>query len=609
MSQKEGRFQSKSGKFGGGGKGKGRPGGGGFGKRFEGDKGGKRFESRGGSDRPFKKPFRERSEGAGGDRPFKKPFRERSEGAGGDRPFKKPFRERSEGGFKGREGGGGDRPFKKPFRERSEGGYKGRDDRGAGGGDRPFKKPFRERSEGGYKGREDRGGGGDRPFKKPFRERSEGGDFKPREGGFKGREDRGGGDRPFKKPFRERSEGGDFKPREDRGGFRSRDGGDRPFKKPFRERSEGGGDFKPREDRGGFKSREGGFKGRDDRGGGGGFKSRDGGGFKGRPGADRDERPRGDRHKPYKRNFENRDFVENRGRKPFRATEEGAGDDFGLPNEAAEVSDVSPFETREAAPDTRQRLKSDRPGYGAPSSAYLYGVHAVRAALQNSRRTLQRLLVTENGYETIREAYEAATNAGLKLPEPTYVQTFDIERLLPRDAVHQGVLLDSQPAEEVFLSDILLTAPEHAKILVLDQVTDPHNVGAILRSAAVFGAIAVVVQKLHAPDITGTLAKSASGAAELVPMVKEVNLTRALEQMKEAGFFCIGLAEEGKETLSVLAPTGKVALVLGAEGEGLRRLVSETCDTLAKLPTSGAMSSLNVSNAAAVALYELTRGQ
>ncbi|TAL37863.1 MAG: 23S rRNA (guanosine(2251)-2'-O)-methyltransferase RlmB [Alphaproteobacteria bacterium] len=268
------------------------------------------------------------------------------------------------------------------------------------------------------------------------------------------------------------------------------------------------------------------------------------------------------------------------------------------------MSEVTAFE---ATPETRQKLKSDRPGYGAPSSAYIYGVHAVRAALQNPRRIMQRLLVTESGFEAVREAYDAARNDGIKVPDATYVESYDIERLLPRDAVHQGILLDAQPPEEVFLADILLSAPEHAKILVLDQVTDPHNVGAILRSAAAFGAIAVVVQKLHAPDITGTLAKSASGAVEVVPMVKEVNLTRALEQMKEAGFFCIGLAEEGKENLAVLAPTGKVALVLGAEGEGLRRLVSETCDTLAKLPTSGPISSLNVSNAAAVALYELMR--
>ncbi|MEZ0224992.1 MAG: 23S rRNA (guanosine(2251)-2'-O)-methyltransferase RlmB [Alphaproteobacteria bacterium] len=587
MSQKEGKFQSKSGKFGGGGKGKGRPGGGGFGKKFEGDRGGykgggKRFEGRGSRDAGSseRREYKPRSEGGeGGSKPYqKREYKPRFEGGGGGgKPYqKREYKPRFEGGeggdkpyqkreYKPRfEGGGGDRPYKKPFRDRDgggdRGGYKGRDDRG-----------------GGFKGRDDRGGGrsfGDRkPYqKKPWGDRAE-----------------GGGDRPFKKPFRER----DDRPRSFEGGEsrgeRPEGGGDRPFKKPFREREGGGG---------GFKSREGGgYKGRDDRGGGG-FKSREGNSFKGRDDQKSDYRARGDRHKPYKR------FDDGPKRKPFRVDREPREElsDFDTP--LAEVGEVTPFE---ATPETRQKLKSDRPGYGAPSSAYVYGVHAVRAAIQNPRRIMQRLLVTEKGFESISEAYDAARNAGIKVPEATYVDSYDIERLLPRDAVHQGILLDAQPPEEMFLADILLTASEHAKILVLDQVTDPHNVGAIMRSAAAFGAIAVVVQKLHAPDITGTLAKSASGAVEVVPMVKEVNLTRALEQLKEAGFFCIGLAEEGKENLAVLAPTGKVALVLGAEGEGLRRLVSETCDTLAKLPTSGPISSLNVSNAAAVALYELTR--
>lgn len=580
MSQKEGKFQSKSRKFGGGGKGRGRPGGGGFGKKFEGDRGGykgggKRFEGRGsrdggGFERREHKPRFEGGEGGfkpredrgagGGDKPYqKREYKPRFEGGGGgDRPYKKPFRDRDGGGDRGGYKGGGDR-----------GGYKGRDDRGGGykgGGDR-----------GGYKGRDDRGGGrsfGDRkPYqKKPWGDRAE-----------------GGGDRPFKKPFRER----DDRPRSFEGGEnqgeRPEGAGDRPFKKPFRDR-EGGGGYKGGGDRGGYKSR-------DDRGGGGFKRSEGGGGFKGRDDQKSDYKARGDRHKPYQRNFDDKR------RKPFREREQRAEQsEFDTP--LAEVSEVTAFE---ATPETRQKLKSDRPGYGAPSSAYIYGVHAVRAALQNPRRIMQRLLVTESGFEAVREAYDAARNDGIKVPDATYVESYDIERLLPRDAVHQGILLDAQPPEEVFLADILLSAPEHAKILVLDQVTDPHNVGAILRSAAAFGAIAVVVQKLHAPDITGTLAKSASGAVEVVPMVKEVNLTRALEQMKEAGFFCIGLAEEGKENLAVLAPTGKVALVLGAEGEGLRRLVSETCDTLAKLPTSGPISSLNVSNAAAVALYELMR--
>lgn len=262
----------------------------------------------------------------------------------------------------------------------------------------------------------------------------------------------------------------------------------------------------------------------------------------------------------------------------------------------------------EASFETRQRLKSDRPGHGAPSSAFLYGVHAVSAALLNPKRVHQRLLCTTNGYEAIEEACREALENGLRVPEVTYVEGEDIARLLPRDAVHQGVLLDAQPLEEVFLADILISAAEDAKIIVLDQVTDPHNVGAILRSAAAFGAVAVVAQKLNAPDITGTLAKAASGAVEHVPLVREVNLSRALEQMKEAGFTCLGLAEKGKRTLAEARAEGRVAFVLGAEGEGLRRLVSETCDELVRLPTGGAIGSLNVSNAAAVALYEMARG-
>jgi 23S rRNA (guanosine2251-2'-O)-methyltransferase len=270
-------------------------------------------------------------------------------------------------------------------------------------------------------------------------------------------------------------------------------------------------------------------------------------------------------------------------------------------------AEVSPFEAVEAPLEIRNKLKTDRQGYGAPSSAFLYGAHAVRAALLNPKRVLQRLLVTDSGYELIREAHDKARNDGLAVPEPTFVEGYDLERLLPRDAVHQGILLDAQPPEEVFLADVLNAAGEKSVVLVLDQVTDPHNVGAILRSAAAFGATAVVVQKLHAPDITGTLAKSASGAVEHVPVVREVNLTRALEQLKEAGYFCVGLAERGKQTLAELEAPAKVALVLGAEGDGLRRLVSETCDTLARLPTGGPIGSLNVSNAAAVALYELAR--
>jgi len=228
--------------------------------------------------------------------------------------------------------------------------------------------------------------------------------------------------------------------------------------------------------------------------------------------------------------------------------------------------------------------------------------------LLNPKRVHQRLLCTAKGYESLAETWAEALEGNIILPEVTYVEKEDLERLLSRDAVHQDLLLDCQPLEEILLADLLETPlAEDARVLVLDQVTDPHNVGAILRSAAAFGAVAVIMQKLHAPEITGTLAKSASGAVEHVPLVREVNLSRALEQLKEAGFFCIGLAEDGKQPLSKLNLTGKTALVLGAEGAGLRRLVAENCDELVNLPTQGAISSLNVSNAAAVALYELVR--
>ncbi|MBI3441490.1 MAG: 23S rRNA (guanosine(2251)-2'-O)-methyltransferase RlmB [Proteobacteria bacterium] len=271
-------------------------------------------------------------------------------------------------------------------------------------------------------------------------------------------------------------------------------------------------------------------------------------------------------------------------------------------------SPSGPNENRSPANvETLQKLKSSRPTYGPPSSAYLYGIHTVTQALLNPQRVHKRLLCTQKAHESIQETWAEAQEDGIALPEVITVEKEDIERLLPRDAVHQDILLDCQPLEETSLHELLLTIPEDAKILVLDQVTDPHNVGAILRSAAAFGAKAVVVQTLHAPEITGVLAKSASGALEHVPMVREVNLSRALEQLKKAGFFCIGLAEEGKQTLAQLKLTGKIALVLGAEGAGLRRLVAENCDELAQLPTQGPIGSLNVSNAATVSLYELNR--
>jgi 23S rRNA (guanosine2251-2'-O)-methyltransferase len=188
-----------------------------------------------------------------------------------------------------------------------------------------------------------------------------------------------------------------------------------------------------------------------------------------------------------------------------------------------------------------------------------------------------------------------------------------IGKLLPPGAVHQGAALEASPLPATDL-ETLLEAPHdrHQEgrrriVLVLDQLSDPHNVGAILRSAAAFGVTAVVVQDRHAPPQSGALAKAASGALDLVPYVEVVNITRALEKLAEHGFWRIALAGDGEQSLQAAIPAGDVALVLGSEGDGIRRLVREHCDTAALIPIGGAMESLNVSNAAAIALYELRR--
>ncbi|GIL39514.1 23S rRNA (guanosine(2251)-2'-O)-methyltransferase RlmB [Roseiterribacter gracilis] len=240
---------------------------------------------------------------------------------------------------------------------------------------------------------------------------------------------------------------------------------------------------------------------------------------------------------------------------------------------------------------------------------FLYGLHAVAEAWRNPARHPVSLLATEAGLAALGPAMAEAGAKRIKRPVPRIVDRTEIERALPPGAVHQGLALDPGQMPELGVEDLLVATHETASslLLVLDQITDPHNVGAILRSAAAFGAAGVIVQTRHAPPITGTLAKVASGAVEHVPMAHATNLTRALEELKEAGFVCVGLAEQATATLAEVPLTGKVALVLGAEGDGIRRLVAETCDHLAKLPTQPPIASLNVSNAAAVALYEVAR--
>jgi 23S rRNA (guanosine2251-2'-O)-methyltransferase len=241
----------------------------------------------------------------------------------------------------------------------------------------------------------------------------------------------------------------------------------------------------------------------------------------------------------------------------------------------------------------------------------LYGRHAVAAALANPERRWRRLLVLA-GAETEAAALVAAARdrfdgRGEKV-EVLDRAAFNLN--LPEGAVHQGWALEVVPLEPPDLDDVLRAAeggPGRSIIVVLDQITDPHNVGAVLRSAAAFGAAAVIVAEHGAPPITGTLAKAASGALDCLKLVRVVNLARALDRLKEAGYWCCGLDESAAAPLAALDLGDRVALVLGSEGGGLRRLVREHCDYLARLPTLPALPSLNVSNAAAIALYELVR--
>ncbi|HEY5279163.1 MAG TPA: 23S rRNA (guanosine(2251)-2'-O)-methyltransferase RlmB [Pseudolabrys sp.] len=244
---------------------------------------------------------------------------------------------------------------------------------------------------------------------------------------------------------------------------------------------------------------------------------------------------------------------------------------------------------------TRARRESLRPDGDAP--AILYGWHTVTAALGNPARHVRKFLATENAAR--RLADEAI--APEAVPEVVRPSAID-ERLLP-DAVHQGLYLEADPLPTPSISDL----PARGLVLVLDQITDPHNVGAIFRSAAAFGAAAIVTTERHSPDAAGALAKAASGALELVPLATVQNLARALGELRERGFLLVGLDSEGESDLADLTLRAPLALVLGAEGKGLRQLTRETCDRLARIDVPGALKSLNVSNAAALSLYVASR--
>ncbi|MCK0100350.1 23S rRNA (guanosine(2251)-2'-O)-methyltransferase RlmB [Qipengyuania sp. S6317L1] len=242
------------------------------------------------------------------------------------------------------------------------------------------------------------------------------------------------------------------------------------------------------------------------------------------------------------------------------------------------------------------RMKGGR-GSGKGTAGYvrLWGRHTVEAALKNPTRKHRKLWATREGIDSL--------DGELPADFPVeYADVTDLARLVAKDAPHQGLVLECEPLEDVFLDEVATGDPARP-VVILDQVTDPHNVGAILRSAAAFGAACIVTQDRHAPPEGGVLGKSASGALETVPWVRVVNLARALDELADAGYWRIGMTGEAEATLAQSLSAGPLAIVLGAEGEGMRHNIEQHCDTLAKLPISSDIESLNVSNAAAIALY------
>jgi 23S rRNA (guanosine2251-2'-O)-methyltransferase len=265
------------------------------------------------------------------------------------------------------------------------------------------------------------------------------------------------------------------------------------------------------------------------------------------------------------------------------------------PKERARGERPNDQRPRGERPIQRAKPEAQRGPFRAPSPELvtLYGAHAVREALKGGRRKLLALYATETALPRIADAAKAA---GL---EPHIVDARDLSRHLGEEAVHQGLLLEARPLPEADIADI---ESKSGLVLALDQITDPHNVGAILRTACAFGVDALIVTERHSPEFTGVLAKAASGALEHVTIVSVVNLARALDELRDRGYSVVGLDSEGAAPIETIPLAKPLALVLGAEGKGLRRLTRERCDLIARLDLPGPIKSLNVSNACAAAL-------
>lgn len=255
---------------------------------------------------------------------------------------------------------------------------------------------------------------------------------------------------------------------------------------------------------------------------------------------------------------------------------------------------------RPTLPPARSR-QHEKPRHGGGASNHghwVYGWHAVEAALANPERTVLRILTSGSATERLKLPNR-------KLPTPQVVEARELDRMLGAEAVHQGLAAEVKPLEPYMLEDIIHLENPTGPIVILDQVSDPHNVGAILRSAAAYDAVAVIFPKDHSAPETPAMAKAACGAIDIVKRVQVTNLANAMRELQQAGWWIIGLEGESTRLLTDIKPSPKMAIVLGAEGKGMRRLTAECCDERARLPMGSGMESLNVSNASAIALYQL----
>jgi 23S rRNA (guanosine2251-2'-O)-methyltransferase len=251
----------------------------------------------------------------------------------------------------------------------------------------------------------------------------------------------------------------------------------------------------------------------------------------------------------------------------------------------------------------RNHRKLERPQspVPAPTDLWIYGIHASIAALRNPDRHINTILTTKHSSDFV------ANLKNPNLPPHQIIDRNQLDAMLPPDSVHQGIAIQCDPLPSLHLEDVISNQTENSTLIVLDQANDPRNIGSVLRSAAAFNATAVVVPDRGTPEISGSMAKAAAGAIEQIPIVRVKNLARSLKIIKKEGYWCVGLDGRATQTLAEVKLSGKIVIVMGAEGRGLRQLTSENCDYLAKIPISGQIESLNLSIATSIVLYELRR--